>query len=419
MKIMHKLFIFLCLCVVLFGCSSEEAQSTENGEDTSNQKTGNNELTDLNLYEEHDGVTVEPLTDVEHNHYPHQEILTENFVAYLDEDVALAQRESTAWAMNWKTGEPVWEPNGYLRSSAYSEFNAYDKKLYYKEEDEYKTIGISLKPEENTTADISEEEYLQHVSRYQSENTSYMVDSETSEDHVILEAYDKESSELLWSTPLPEIESILDGVEVLDNYVHVGGGRIPYLYILDKETGDILYEEKGYYTAGLQVEDTIYFVKQLTNHTFTFYKLATDTWELTELSTFEDVDHDYEYGRYLEYTDGILTYHMAFGTIGIDTSTGEPYINYYYDDDEGFGNDYVYTFIHGNNFYLLSSSVDHTVLSILDIQSKELLKQYQLDEEVIDMASTVSDVYKVLDNDRFVIITKEDGIYEFELAAFE
>lgn len=423
MKKAIRLLIPCFLVIFITGCGTEDETSSDSVEGNEKEEEQEKEkgLVELNLYEDENSAN--ELLDVEHEHYADTEYWDSTMITYFNEDIAISNMdEYSSTAVNWKTGEPIWEDKVDRSRERFSETGVYDDELFFQLDGDYKKIGITTDPAENTEEESSEEEFILRTSKYQSDDRIYLINQE---EDGLLEAFDKETEELIWDVSLSDMDSMVDTIEELDNYVIASGGSNIHFYVLDKETGEVLYEEEDYYDTGKEVDDSIYLVRQPTGKTFEFYELDTDSWEAEKVTTFEDIDYDYdEKTPELRDTDGILTLHLHYGVIGIDTDTNEPFVNYQSKSEaDVYDQNSIATIIHEDKFYVLADEYDEDKkdtrvnLSIIDIRTREVLGKYLLDEPL--SSGSMYETFKIIDDDSLVIVTEEDGAYEFELSAFE
>lgn len=336
-----------------------------------------------------------------------------DFLFYLDDTFAFTPEEYSIIGVNWRTGEPAVGDSPMLNKKRFTLPTVIDGYLYFKTGDDEQN-KMELKPGSQMEK-VNDEEFELYTSNFNSENTFY-VKEDLSDDEVTLTAVDKETKKELWNTDL-DIGSIAY-VKELEDYVLVDGGTDFVFYVIDRDTGEILYvEDDTYYADGVQVGNKIYTINGVGGGSadYTFHAINTDEWQSEELVTIEDIDYDYDSNDRLEYVDGILSYHLTYGFFSIDVENKEPDIAVIrHTGDEVFDKEDIDTIIHDGKYFVLSSEGNETgygTLSIIDIKSGEVLKQYAYNHS----SDPKNESFKKLDDETFIIAT-DNGITEFKFS---
>src|SRR5699024_6139193 len=159
-----KVITFLMIVFALFlaGCGKNEGGSaSSNGEISSDKKQKEGE--ELNLLNHLSDV--ESLLDVDHEHYPFTDINGFDYetMTYIDENIAMSsvsQDSNIGTAINWKTGESIWDEDRKVFADGHSKKPVVDGWLYYKwGEEGPKKVSIDPDLKNNKEEEIDDLEY--------------------------------------------------------------------------------------------------------------------------------------------------------------------------------------------------------------------------------------------------------------------
>lgn len=423
-------YIMILTMLFIVGCSNaeEEAEVESDSESAGTEEKAQEAGEELNLLNHKSDA--EALLDVEHEHYPFTEEggFKYEYMTYIDEDVAISSVDpdtGLAAGLNWKTEELIWDEDVAVFADGYSENPIVDGWLYYKwNDDEYKKITIDPN-EENNEEEIDEEEYEIFSNEFLYDDRSYVVEKD-GDDYVVV-SYDLDTLEKQWEYTPANYTSINGYVKEVGDYVLINSDAFDY-FVLDKETGEVLFEDDIFYSDGILVDDKIYLVTGVGGGTvtYTFHVLDTNTWEIEEVVDPASNGYDYDIREYLDYNDGVLSFHLDKGVVGTDVESKNPFMNFNHFNEEesidtlGYG--YVDTIVHEDKFYILSYQDDsnpHGVLSIMDIKSGEVLDQYDINDFTVLHPEEHTKVFEKINEEQFIIVSEEDGMYEFDFASFE
>lgn len=429
--------LLIAAILVIAGCGSnnedKETKAEDQEEQDNDEETGEpSGEVDVNLYSGAD--RPDNLLDMEHEHYEPVEHANYDTINYVDENLFISagsgsEHYSNAFAL--ESGEPIWEEDILVNIDDFLEAPMYEDELYYTNDDERGKITYDIDSENNEPTEISDEEYDIRASEYVFEENSYIFDREAE----TLTSYDMDSLDEQWEIELDSFHSPMANVVETGDYVYIDTGDL-IVYIVEKETGEIVFEEEedeSHYKTALHVDDTVYLltVDGFLDEFFILNAVDTNTWEKEEvLSVENDQPHvgDTEYEELL-YVNDRLVFMNEFNIYIINPDQHEVQNFYYYDDpeteDSTVNDTHVSAFIHDDQLYTLSDHDFHKSVHVIDIATGEVLQEYGFGD-VGEFGSPSSmgfmdredhkKIIEKINDDSFVILTRYDGIYEFNFS---
>lgn len=427
--------------LVIAGCGSDNEDKetkAEDQEDQEEQDDGEEETSEssgeleVNLYSGED--RPDDLLDTEHEHYEPVENADYDTINYIDENIFISAGsggDHYSNAFDLETGKRIWEEDILVMIDDYLNPPMYEDELYFTNGDERGKIPFHTDPEDNEPMEVSDEEYDIRASEYVFGENSYVFDR----DAETLTSYDMDSLDEQWEIELDSFHSPMKNVVETGDYVYVDTGDL-LVYVVEKETGEIVFEEEedeSYYKSALHVDDTLYLltVDGYYGEFFILYAVDTNTWEKEEvLSVENDQPHvgDTEYEELL-YVNDRLVFMNEFNIYIIDPDQHEVQNFYYYDDpeteDSTVNDTHVSAFIHDDQLYTLSDHDYHKSVHVIDIATGEVLQEYGFGD-VGEFGSPSSmgfmtrgegkKIIEKINDESFVILTRYDGIYEFNFS---
>ncbi|WP_163582146.1 PQQ-binding-like beta-propeller repeat protein [Gracilibacillus saliphilus] len=409
MKRIYSL-LFMIVVLLLTACG-EDNNAGSNNEGSSNSKNENEDVVTLNLYEENGNLN--NLADVDHDFYEDNGVWDSSRVVYMDDEVAVYYEDVGLIAIDWKTGDVIWEDKYIPMGSGVSEVvNGY---VYYHNEDESKYMKRSIY--EDSTEEIDEDEYVFKAKTYYLSNkdeNSIHYESVEEAGVVSIKATDKASGEVLWNKELSELDDDSNDITEIGDYVLILSSDVRTTYVLNSADGEVILEDDSYYDNGYQVDDKIYLVKN-TSNSYIFYELDVNEGSVKEIKEFEDSHYDYNKIPHLALTGNVLTYHLHFGVLGINLDNGKYVEISSNEGDDVLDNHELVSIENNGNLYFVSTDDSDTILSIVNIENNEVISQYSLDNV---MAYNREVAISKLNDQKFSIGTDE-GIYVFNFSSFE
>lgn len=435
-------FVLLSVTLLFVGCSNTEKSNSKNGSantgESDSQETSGlasevevDEETGfkmLNIYEDKDVPSFEA---VDYEHYDHDLDFDFDYVNihYLDQDIIIDNTEYDIRGYEWRTGELLWNESGIVAKQRFTAPVYADGYMYYQHDDiEYKVpLSPDAEPEEMDDIPYNIRNEYNSVDW----ENGYVIDSDTDAATVELIAINKSDDTELWTKDFTDIKGV-QNVKELDGYLIFQSalGDLQY-YILDKSTGDIVYKEDYYYLDMYQIEDEIYIADD--DH---IHVIDTKTWEKEEVTPISIRDYQYESDYFVYYeNEGILALHMYKGILTIDLENKEPHllIESIYEDGDNRHIDIAH-FYHDGYLYLMNNidgtthiqlqedqkkdesvETDVRIVTVVDLTTGEIKAQ-----KAFNFYVNVSNNHFVKGNDdKFIIATRFDGIFEIDLSFFE
>lgn len=424
-KISNLLF---CLCFFLFlsACGDNSSVESESGDGSSDNsaeteensaefsETSEREFQEIDLL----NTASSDLLDVPHEQF--HEVADQDFDIqnsdYIDDNVIIRLGNERIIGMNWRNGDPVLSEDGRV---SYSGFYYYftDEYVYFYERNDEQLKKVSFLPDASyDVEEVSDEEFEYATSTFY-ETYRYVfedIDQESDDRQLGIKAYDGE--ELVWENQVPGREWHLNILKELDDYVFLYVNDNVDSFVLDKHTGEILFEEEWqYYMDAYQVGDKIYLVTNAeTGSDLQLYVLDSENWEkellleFDELRRLDDAHFIYENGTLAIVTDRNI--------IGIDAVNGESLYNIFYDiegadpDIGAFGSlagEFQWFEKQGILYALAEQSDTEYGFTVIDIHSGEILSHYSLDN------SHYYHAYLQDITDNAFIIYRKNGVFEF------
>lgn len=429
--------LLVFLSILFVSCSNAE-ENNEDAKGTTETSSSSGQVV-INLY---DSDRPDDLLDISQKHYEPIEGLDYDTVNYIDENIFISAGSTLdeySKAVHLQTGENIWDHDTSVNIPSYLEAPIYQGELYHYTsvyESDGGKITLHTDPEKNEAETVDEETLNIYMNEFNSEDTAYVSEGD---DEKTITAYDLGTLDEKWQLELPDFDSIFGTIVETGDYVFIEtieAGK----YIVEKETGDIVYEDESddiYYEDAILIGDKFYLVdvNEFTGDLFTIYTIDTNTWEREEIIS-DDAEHldstIVDHVELIHAADRLLMMYEESIYV-IDLETEDIQNIFYYEDADAEGafisSTTINAFIDQDKLYTLSDHAYHKTFNVIDIQTGEILSEYRLGDDggedneyapvqVLGGEYPIKVIEKISD-DKFVIITREHGIYEFDFTDIE